>query len=294
MDEGRYTDSIGEEGGFRGSIRDAERQRELIEEESLAGGETVEERNLARARKAYEDAPTVPDNINRYAQLLKARLTPEAEEEALRIYMKGFEDTGEYRFRMRAGDIRIERLQRELRELDNQLEEKPDDAALIAQRDAKNTELLELQLEEYKERVRKYPTDNFRKFELGDVLFRLGRHGDAMEYFQPAKDEPKLRVRAGHMLGKCFLADDWYPEAISEFEETLGAVDASGREYELAIRYDLMLALLEAASAESSIDHAKRAKDICSEIARKNIRYRDIRAKRNEVDQIIQRLTAGE
>ena len=60
---------------------------------------------------------------------------------------------------------------------------------------------------------------------------------------------------------------------------------------QLMIKYDLMLALIGGARDEDSVDLAKQAKTICSEIARKDITYRDIRAKRREVDELLRQLT---
>jgi tetratricopeptide (TPR) repeat protein len=294
MDQGGYDEAGGVEGGFRRFIKDSEKQKELLEDESLAAGASVEERRLARAKAAYDEDPSLPDNINRYAQLLKAQGTEEAEQQAHDIYMKGFNDIGEYRFRMAAGDIRIEQLERERRRLDEQLEDNPDDPERKARLETVRTELLELKMSEYSERVKRYPTDRHRKFDLGQVLAELGRTGEAMEHFQKSKDEPKLRVRAGHMLGRCFMADGWYTEAISEFEDALRAIEATERDRELAIKYDLMLALLAAAQEEDSIDMARQSKSICSEIARSDITYRDIRAKRKEVDEVIRRLSGEE
>ena len=291
MDEGRYDEGLGEEGSFRQSIRDIDRQKVLLEEESLAAGATVEERNLERARIAYEENPMSPDVINKYAQLIKKQATPEAEERAYQIYMKGFEDVGEYRFRMFAGNIRIEQLERRVRQLDERLKENADDESAKAERERVRDEMLELQSAEYTERITKYPTDRFRKFDLGVVLYDLGKYGEAMEQFQASKDEPKLRVRAGHLLGRCFLQEQWYPEAIGEFEEALSVIDVTERERELGIKYDLMCALLASAREDDSIDLAKQAKEFCSEIARKNIAYRDIRDKRKEVDELIKSLS---
>jgi tetratricopeptide (TPR) repeat protein len=293
MDQGRYDEAIGEEGGYRRSVRDIDKQKELVEEESLSGGSTVEERNLERARLDYEANPKSPDVINRYGQLLRKRMTPETEQQAHDIYMKGFEDTGEYRFRMLAGDIEIARLERAIRGLDEKLETSPDDEALKTQRQETAEELLKLKVAEYNERVKRYPTDRFRRFDLGMVQYELGNYDDAMPHFQACKDEPKLRVRAGHMLGRSFLAEDWYTEAIAEFEEALSSIDATQAERELPIKYDLMLALIEAGREEESVDMAKQAKAICSEIARKDITYRDIRAKRKEVDALIRDMTGG-
>ncbi|MDY7109122.1 MAG: hypothetical protein SYC29_10855 [Planctomycetota bacterium] len=293
MDQGRYDEAVGEEGGYRRSVRDIETQKELVEEESLSGGSTVEERNLERARLDYEANPKAPDVINRYGQLLKKRMTPEDEQKAHDVYMKGFEETGEYRFRMQAGDIEIARLERQLRQLDEKLEASPDDEAAKTKREEIAKELLELKVAEYNERVKRYPTDRFRRFDLGMVQYELGNYDDAMPHFQTCKDEPKLRVRSGHMLGRSFLHEDWYAEAIAEFQEALSSIDATQSERELPIKYDLMLALIEAAREEESVDMAKQAKSICSEIARKDVTYRDIRAKRKEVDGLIREMTGG-
>ena len=51
MDEGRYAEAGGEEGGFRKFVKDADRQRELEEASSIAGGQSIEQRNLQRAHK---------------------------------------------------------------------------------------------------------------------------------------------------------------------------------------------------------------------------------------------------
>lgn len=290
MEEGGYEKAAGEEGGFREMVKDIDKQRELEESDAITGTETTEQRKLDRAREAYEATPGNPDVLNQYAQLLKKQATPESEEMAYDIYIKGYEETGQYRFRMLAGDIRIEQLERKVRALDNKLEETPDAEDLKAERAELHDQLLKLQNTEYSERVEKYPTDRMRKFDLGNVQFELGQYDEAMGQFQGSKDEPKLRVRAGHMLGRCFAAEGWHREAIDEFEEALEAIDATEKERELAIRYDLMVSLIEHAREESSVDLAKRALDICSGIARKNITYRDIRERRKEIDTLTREL----
>ena len=293
MDEGGYERAAGEEGGYREMVRDLEKQKELEEGDAITTSQSVEERNLQRAREDYEKSPQIPDVLNRYAQLLKKQGTPETDQQAYDIYIKGFADAGEYRFRMLAGGIKIEQLERKIRDLDAQLETKPDNEALKSQRDAVRKELLELQLEEYTERVAKYPTDRHCKYDLGLVMLELERFEEAMGQFQASKDEPKLRVRAGHRLGECFAAVGWHREAIGEFEEAIEATDATERDRELDIRYDLMVSLIAHAREEESVELAKQALDICSGIARKNITYRDIRERRKEIDTLIRELSGG-
>lgn len=292
MDAGGYEKAAGKEGGYRTFVKDADRQRQLIESEAIAGNVSTEERNLQRAKAEYEKNPAVPDVINQYAQLIKKKATPEAEQLAYDIYMKGYADTSEYRFRMAAGDIKIEQRRRDYESLQAKVEENPANGELKSQAEAARKRLLELESPEINERVGKYPTDRPLKMRLGEVEYGLGNYEIAMAALQAAKDEPKLRVRAGHMLGKCFAAEHWHREAISEFKEALAAIDVTEKDRELSIRYDLMVELIEQARADRDVGLAREALEICSGIARKNITYRDIRAKRKEVDQVIKDLTA--
>ena len=111
-----------------------------------------------------------------------------------------------------------------------------------------------------------------------------------LQSFQKAKDEPRLRTGAGHYLGKCFAQEEWHAEAIAEYRETLDKMDASETDRELEIRYDLLISLIAAARAERDGEMARDALEICSGIARKDITYRDIRARRKEIDQLVREL----
>ncbi len=280
----------GQQGGFRSNIRDAEKQKALEEAESLSGGADVEERNLERARKDFDDNPMSPEAISKYAQLLKRKGTPEAEELAHSVYMTGFERLGEYRFRMNAGDIRISQLRRRVEAAKERFDGQPDDLILKTEYHDLRKEYLELRSSELRERTAKYPTDRTIKMDLGRLEYELGRYEDAMGCFQASKDEIKFRVAAAHMLGKCFAAMGWHAEAIGEYREALSSLDSTQKELELPIRYDLMLSLVEQAKGERSPAGAKEAFEICSAILRRDIGYRDIREKRKEIDTLLKEL----
>ena len=51
-----------------------------------------------------------------------------------------------------------------------------------------------------------------------------------------------------------------------------------------------MAALMAQSRDEQTNDTAREAKELCSEIARKNITYRDIRQKRREIDELIKEI----
>ena len=291
MDEGRYEEAGGEEGGFRKFVLDADKQRELEDAGAIAAGQSMEQRNLQRALKEYEKSPATPDVLNQYAQLLKVLGTPEAEQQSYDVYMKGFKDTNEYRFRALAGDIKIEQAQRRVDELQEKRDGRANDGELIAAFEQARKTALDLRYSEYNERTAKYPTDRRIKYQLGEVEFEMGRYMDAMKRFQDAKDEPRLRVQAGHMLGRCFAEETWHIEAIQAYKEVLEHVEATEKEMELAIRYDLMISLMANAREERSLDLAKEARGICTSILQQDVTYRDIRSARKEVDQLIKEVS---
>ena len=279
MSQGGYEDAGGKEGGFREMVKDMDKQRELEQEESISGVGGSEEQVLERACEQYEASPESPDVLNRYAQLLRKTGTTESINEAIKVYLAGFETSGEYRFRMHAGDLMIMLSRRAIDEATDPLRKEESEA-----------ELLELEINEYRQRAERYPTDRGIKFKLGDIAFRANDIGAAMECFQKSKDEPKLRTRSGHYLARCFACEGWHSEAVDEYRDTISNMDATERDLELDIRYDMMESLIELARAERSDMMAKEALEICSGIARKDITYRDIRVRRKELDALCREL----
>jgi lipopolysaccharide biosynthesis regulator YciM len=174
-------------------------------------------------------------------------------------------------------------------ELQAQYDESTDEE-ILQQLEKVRAELLAFKKQEYEERAVKYPTDRSIRFQLGLLAIEAKDVNLAMECFQKSKDEPKLRVRAGHELGKCFVSENWFAEAISEFKESIKALAGSDNTTELSIRYDLMQALAKKAEADKNVELAREAMEICSGIARKDISYRDIRECRRSLDTLVKEL----
>jgi len=284
--QGGYAEAAeaGEGGGFRTFVKDMDKQRELEAAESISGTADSQQIAIEKARKDLAANPASPEAVSKLGQLLR-RTGDAADEEAARtVYLEAFQRLNEYRFKVAAADIDLARLRREVRAAEERASD-GDEEAKTALADAERR-LLELEQTEFTERVDKYPTDRRLKLDLGRVLVKLERFEDAMACFQECKDEPKFRVESAHMLGLCFAKSGWHPEAVSEFREALEHLDATERDRELSIRYDLMLSLIELAKEQRSLEHAREAAEICSQIIRKNISFRDIRERRKEIDTI--------
>ena len=160
-------------------------------------------------------------------------------DEAMQLLGSALEQTKEYRFKMRMDDIRMSEYRRTLRELKESLDADPSRADLkskrlevIAQRDA-------FELDIFTERQKQYPTDMNIRYELGVREHHVGRHDDAIVSFQQATRDPKRRIQALNMLGRCFFAKKLYQEAQGQFETAIQqyemATDPLGKE----LRYNL-------------------------------------------------------
>jgi tetratricopeptide (TPR) repeat protein len=282
---GGYEDAANEKGNFRTAVKDLEEQQRLEDESSILGG-SADERAVEHARKELEENMGSPEAVQKLAKLLLRQNTAEATSDAHDVYMAGYERLKQYRFRMAAGDIRLHESEEKVRVLEKQLEETPDDETLRDRITAASADLTSLKAAEFGERAVKYPTDRAIKFELGNVLFEQGDFESAMANFQDSKDEPKFKVASAHRLGRCFAEEGWNQEAVAEYRESLESLDATSRDMELPIKYDMMVSLIALARDSRSRELAEEAAEICSAIVRKDIKYRDIRDRRREIDEL--------
>lgn len=287
IQQGGYQQNFGQTGGFRGQVRDTEKQKQLEASNSLSGSGGSEEIAIEKAKADFDENPMSPEAINRYGSLLRKRGQPGDEDRSIEVFTLGFQRLSEYRFKMNADDVRIMQLRRAEREARNALEQAPDNPSLQQAHENARMRMLEIEGDVYRERAVKYPTNRDIKADLGRVEYDLGKYEDAMAAFQAAKDDPRLRVQAAWMLGRCFAKAGWHSEAADEFREAIGALDSTQSDRELEIKYDLMNSLIALATAEKSGALAKEAAELCSTIVRKNIAFRDVRQKRKDVDELV-------
>lgn len=289
MSQGGY-DNVGEEGSFRKNIRNAARQKQLQDEETISKDEGTIERLIERARNDLEERPEDTATINALAKRLIERGTRDDEKEAYELYKKAYLLTKEFRFRQAADDIKMRAWRRQLMALEKLAKDKPEDQAIQQKLVEERKNILDAETKVYAARVEAYPTDLSLKYELGRRYFELGQHEDAIANLQQAQGEPKLRVRTQHMLAQSFLAMGWGDEAVTTFRHALEAhgrdSDATGME----INYGLMLALLAKATDHRDLDAAIEADKIASSIAIKNISFKEIRQSRDAIKALLAEL----
>jgi len=282
MREGGY-DQVGEAGGFRRSIRDADLQRALEEEDTIAKTEDALDATIERRRREYEEDPSDIDRLLKYVGALRQKDTNEFDQEAVRVLKDALETTGQYRFKLMIGDLRIRAMKRQLARLKADHEARPDDAEARQAYIEGSRQLLAFELQEFEERVKNYPTDMGLRFQYGRRLFQAKRYDEAISALQQAKADPKVRAASTSLLGQAYMKQGWFDEAIETLEQGVEQHQIADDQLGMDLRYHLMDAYEKKARQERSLEAAQKAQRIASQLLQTNIKYRDIKDRINEI-----------
>ena len=290
MQQGGYSDSKAEEGGYRNFVRDAEGQRALEQEATLRKTGSQADDIIARRRAEHEEDPEDQSKLVKLVDALAAKESNESEKEAIEFLRKLWQESGTYRFKMRMGDIQIKQINRYLRQLRAQIEKDPENADLKQKQTDVRRKQLAFELKEYDERAQNYPTDLSLRFELGKRLHRAGKFDDAISAFQQARQDPKVRPQAYFFLGDCYLRKEWIDEAIDSLREGIEAHKIPDDRLALDLRYLRMDALERSARTTKNLERATEARELASEILRTDINFRDIKMRLDALRALVNEL----
>ena len=118
----------------------------------------------------------------------------------------------------------------------------------------------------------------------------MGQHEQAIAMLQEAQGDPKHRIASLNMLAQAFLAIDWIDESIGTFRDALTAHRVPEDDLGMELRYGLLCALEAKGDQENDLTSAEEAYKLASSIAIQNIAFRDIRARRDSIKQLLTRL----
>ncbi len=256
LQKGKY----GQKGDFAKGLKDSEKQKELLQQDSLVKTESFLKQQIDRARQEYQEDQTVPGKINSLVDALLKFEDEAYENEAIDVLKKAFADTKAYQFKMRIGEVRIRQLTRRRRILQERGDK--DGAIQVAR------EQLTFEVEEYTERAANYPTDLGLKYELGRRLFAVGKYDDAIGMLQQAQRDPRRHVTVMNYLGQAFMKKQWWQEAIDTFDKVLQGDISEERVKD--IRYNL-------GSCHEQMDALEKAEEQFSHIAQIDFNYKDVR-----------------
>lgn len=284
-------DQTGQAGGFRANIRDSDAQRRLEEEQRLVKTDDTHARLIAQAKGDWDANRLDKPNIRRYVKLLMDRGNPEDETTAIAVLEEAARDTHEFSFRENAETIRLRQLRRGVMKARDEAE-----AGEAGARERLGTlarEFAERRLALAQAQVAAYPTDLYKKYELGKLFLEADRYEDAIAQFQEAKADLKNRARVLHQLGLSFSKIGYADEAVETLRQALSMHatpdDATG----LELRYALMESLASRAGEQGVLADAEEAYKIAASISVQQINYKDIRTHRENIKQLVGKLKGG-
>jgi tetratricopeptide (TPR) repeat protein len=272
--QGNYT---GE--SFRGSIRDMDAQKKLLEQDMDIRSEDSLARGVREQEQQYKEDPTDPGRFNRYIDALRKTEHLTYENQAIELLEQRFRETKQYRFKANINQIALAQMSRQERTLREGMAKAPTDAELRKEYASFIREKYEQELRIFKETVENYPTDTTARYEMSRRLFLLKRWDEAIPVLQQVRMDPKYKVQSSTLLGRAFLEAGFVEEAVDTLQEAIQAYPVRGDEKSIEIHYYYAVALEQKGDIPASLK-------MYSQVAQWNFNYRD-------VQQRIKRLRGG-
>ncbi|HUU82022.1 MAG TPA: hypothetical protein VM243_00840 [Phycisphaerae bacterium] len=214
---------------FTESIQDREGQADLHDEDRMVQSDERLEQLIAKAEHEMAENPGVIGKVMTLVELLCRQDNEERETKAIGILVQEFKKDGEYRYKMRADDVRMRQLGRAYRQVRDSGDKEAAREALTRQ--------LRFELKVFGERVKKYPTDLRVRYEYGTRLFQARRIDDAIPIFQAARADPKNRTRCDLYLGRCFHEKGYHSQAAATLTKAVATYEFKEDETAKALKY---------------------------------------------------------
>jgi tetratricopeptide (TPR) repeat protein len=267
-----------QDGSFRHSLRDQKGQAEIHDRERLVQGDSRLDELIESARKDYLANPNVPSKLTTLVDLLCKRERKDEEEQAIALLLENHQKSQNYRFKMRADDIRILQLRRRARQLREKLRAHADDKALHTETQKVIYEGRQFELDSLKERLGIYPTDQRIRFKYAQCLFAAGHYDEAISCFQEARIDPRNRTACNLFTARCFFETKQYQPATDVLVALARDYEGRGDEVSKEIQYWLA----RACEADGGITQAKEA---YNQLIQWDYNYRDVRQRLEQIRQ---------
>ena len=212
--EGGYDALASGTGSYRDILKDKERSVELEQEGRQVKTDDVAQRQIAKLEAELAREPNDMKKLRSVAELYTQQKNFDR---ALATYNRIVEKEGaaDSSLQKAIAETTLRKLEQAIAKLDPQGPGYVEASAeLKAERD-------NYALSEIRQRAERYPGDLGIRFELAELLFKLGKISEAMPEFQKARANPHKRIQALAYLGQCFAARGMYDMAASQLQSAL-------------------------------------------------------------------------
>jgi tetratricopeptide (TPR) repeat protein len=254
---------------YREVVKDVEEAQQLEDERAVSRVAADLDSAIARQQELTQREPTIVSHHVRLGDLFtQARRLDEAEQS----YLKAKEmNPLSFDATERLGDLKLVRVEQELRDVKAQLEGTPHDPTLRKAVEEASRHRLQVGREEFTSRVQAHPTDTGLRMRLGIFLYEAGEYDGAITEFQQAQDDPRQMLRALSYLGLCFLRKGLPELAVSRLREALARVEGF-TETAKELIYNL-------GSAYEQMGKKEEARAQYEKIYERDINFRDVKGK---------------
>jgi tetratricopeptide (TPR) repeat protein len=231
-----------EEGTYRDKMKDKEEAKALEQQNRVVKSEEMVA-NLIN--ETYEKLAQDPKNLALARQLARLYAQNNEFENALGLFDQILQLQGnDPALEKEITDTKLKQVGLEISKKEAALQQTPDNEALKQELAKAVQDRDNFLLEECEKRVQRYPNDLDFRYELGQLYFLRDNIKGAIQQFQLAIKNPKLRVSVLNYLGQCFMKQKLMDIAIRQFttaESEIPTMDDTKKEvlYNLGVAYEM-------------------------------------------------------
>ena len=227
-----------------------------------------------------------PQDVSLYVELADLHTRGERFEDAEAVLRRALDASGgDVAIRERWEDAQLRSRRTQLAVAERRAkEDKTQEAVDLAER--MKTELNQVELEVYRNRSDRYPTQLGLKYELGLRLKRAGQFKEAIQFLQQARGDAKRKGKVNLEMGECFQKIEQYKLAMECYEAAILDTperEADQRKLALYRAGTLALALVIKKSERSYLDVAEKH---LTQLAGLDFGYRDVAARLDKIAQM--------
>ncbi len=211
---------------------------------------------IAREEAAFRaKIETDPQDPLNYLQLSSLYRRQENWDKAREILEAGLQALGHnFEITLELTELAIQPFRTNLTHTENQLKENPDDEDLKKLRLKLVKEINSRELELFRKKADRFPTDMNFRLEVGIRLLQANQIDEAIQELQAARTDPRLHWRALMYLGFCFKTRKNWRLAQRNFEDALRNIPPSETTKRKEILYQLAQGMAESGDISAAIE----------------------------------------
>lgn len=268
---GQYEQAVGiEPAGKPKSNPDLTSTREYIAKTSPPPGRGPADRLSREVEPLRAKIQADPTNVTPHLHLAGAYRRADQHDQARAVLQEALAATGNhFDVAVELADLEIETFRRNLAITDEKLKREPGNEEMQQLRRDLSKEIDSRELELYRKKADRYPSEKSLRFELGVRLLRVGQLDESIREFQALRTDARYQWRVLMYLGYCFKNRNNWRLAQRNFEDALKAMP----EAEAEPRKQVLLQLAVGAAGAGDL---AAAVDVGHELANLDFGYGDI------------------